>query len=163
MERSELRQLMPFNSKDVERAESFIKLEYPTIAPMIPEMIKGLGIYQSPVAKIYCQFFVEQQDHLRRQIDSALGKTKNFVIRHMLLTEVISFWREENIRDIVRSLYAACGSIDDYFHTDLIALNMLVTYKISTEQYRRSLIEQKEGLQQERIAMLADLRKAEYG
>lgn len=164
MERADLLQLLPLNAKDVSRAKSFVALGYSTIAAAVPSMIKYLRVYQSEVAKVFCEFFVKEQDRVRGQIGTALAKTKDPYIRTRLLTDVICCWREENIRHIHPALCLVVATTTvDYSHTDLIALNLLVKHGLSIEFFRRNWIESKEQWLNERATMLANLRLAEFG
>lgn len=163
MERSDLLQLLPLNAKDVERAKSLVALGYPRVAAAIPSMIKYLRVYQSEVAKVFCEFFVKEQNQVHGQIGTALGKTKDPYIKTRLLTDVVCCWREENIRHIHPALCSVVATTTvDYSHTDLIALNLLVKHGLSTEFFRRNWIESKEQWLQERAADLANLRATEF-
>ena len=163
MERSQLMAMFPSNGKDVDGAASLMRVGYPGLAAVIPDMVYFLRIHQAPVAAMFCQFFIDQQDVLRDRIGTILAKTPNASIRHVLLTNVIAKWRPQNIQRIDHRLCTVVAEgHDNAWHTDLIALELLIEHNASIAWYRRSWIDTLERQVRERTKMLAQLRLAEF-
>lgn len=163
MKRDELLLLLPSSGKDIVGAERLLCLGYPALAPVVPEMIRFLRIYKSPVASLFCQFFVENQDVLCSRLGTLLAKAREPCVRYVLLTEVMARWRPENIRAIHDRLCSVAATMTYDFHqTDLIALGMLIEHGLSIEQFRGNWLESSERWLAERAERLAALRAAEF-
>ena len=59
MNKDELRELMPRNKNDEERAKYIVSLGYANLVPVINDMVRWLRVSDSSVADVFMNFFSE--------------------------------------------------------------------------------------------------------
>ncbi len=69
-----LNSLIPRSKQDLERAKAVVKIGYPSVAPILPELLEWLQDYNWPVAQILAPFLADIGSpivpHVRHVLDS---------------------------------------------------------------------------------------------
>jgi hypothetical protein len=71
MNAKQLRQLMPKNAQDVSAARELVSLGAEKLAPLVPEMLRHLKDYKSPVSEVYCDFFANHGERFAHEVARA--------------------------------------------------------------------------------------------
>lgn len=121
-----VKSLIPLDKHDIERAEAVIDLGYPTIDPILPELLEWLQDMNHPVAGVLAPFL------------ASIGRPLIPHIRHIMKTDD-GIWKYWIIKQIIRDSY----EIAKEFRTDFERL-----------AYSPTEIEVEEGLNEEALAIL---------
>lgn len=88
MEHSELFSLLPKSKHDIEKAEAIVRLGYPAVEPILPELLKWLQDLNWPVAHVFEPFLVSIGAPLHLHIKQIL-ETDDGVWKYWILSSVV--------------------------------------------------------------------------
>jgi len=131
---------MPKNAQDAAAAQDLVALGPDELAPVVPEMLRNLKHYQSPVAVTYCAFFATQGERFADQIIEMLNRSTMPEVKWALLSNVMPSWSAQSIAKCAGVLSSlATGS--DALNNDLLALRLLARHRTLESKWLREWIE----------------------
>lgn len=119
-----LRQVMPKNAQDCAAAAELVALGPDEIASVVPEMLRNLKHYKSPVADTYCSFFAEHGERFIAEICQVLGRSTMPGVKWALLAKVLPSWSATGITRCAAVL-SAIATTEDALNNDLLAMRLL--------------------------------------
>jgi hypothetical protein len=140
MNKDELRQLMPRNKDDEERAQYIISLGYDNLKPVINDMVRWLRAADSPVAKIFIKFFSENGPLAVDDVHQVLRTTKLSILKYVIVTRVLPNWPRQAIENLEGSL---TGLVTDSGEpeTALMSLDLLAKHNLGKKDWLKSWLE----------------------
>ena len=90
--RSDLKALLPEDKCDIDRAEAIVKLGYPDIEPVLPELLEWMQDLNWPVAHVLLPFLAKIDSplipHIRYILGTEDGEWKYSVLYHIVARSV---------------------------------------------------------------------------
>ena len=185
MDRKQLLRLMPRNQSDSVAAKAMVDLGYPTVKPVLKDMLHCLR-RSSEVADIFCEFFAqlgsavievdwkrieESKDSLlkidilpRWPIGSYLMEvvakgleSNDLEIRNRILTGILPRWPIEAITPIKHSLTLLVTHHDDY-NNDLYCIKLLINTQLVDPAWLFGWLEFKQERLTDRLDLIQSLQ-----
>jgi len=133
MTRKELVPILPKNAHDVAGAEKIIALGYPTIAPVMRDLLNLMRVYNSPVADLIAEYFGSLGRFIADDLTKALSK-ENCGIRHRILTITIPRWSAIEIEQLQICL-SCIATQPDANDNDILALSIIQQFNLAEEKW----------------------------
>lgn len=135
MDPSALRRLLPRDKHDLESARALASLGYPTVAPVLPQMLAWLKNDGSAVAAVMADFFVDLGVAAVPAVRDALG-SRGAALKHFVVARIVARWPAHAMAQLRPQLEAlATGSAE--FGTDLLALRLLAEGRLCERAWLR--------------------------
>jgi hypothetical protein len=129
MDAKSLKRLLPRDKDDAEGAGALAALGYPTVEPVLPQMLDWLKSNGSPVELVMRNFFVTLGVHGVPVVQRALA-SRHDGLKYSVVMNIVAKWPAEAIAALKVQLQAlATGS--GFYGTDLIALRLLVEHHLA--------------------------------
>ena len=157
MTRKELVPILPKNAHDVAGAEKIIALGYPTIAPVLRDLLNLMRVYDSPAADLIAEYFGTLGKFIADDVTKALSK-ENCWIRHRILTKTISCWSATEIEQLKICLCCMATQPDAY-DNDILALSIIRNFRLAEEKWIQQWTSFKRELWSTRDKHLKQLEK----
>lgn len=135
MTRKELVPLLPKHAHDVAGAEKIIALGYPTIAPVMRDLLNLMRVYDSPAADLVAEYFGTLGKYIANDLTRALSK-ENCWIRHRILTKTVPAWSAIEVEQLKISLCCIATQPDAY-DNDILALSYIRKYNLAEDVWIR--------------------------
>jgi hypothetical protein len=107
MDRGQLRRLLPQDKNDIEAARRLAGLGLPEVEPVLPDMLRWLGVYRAPVGDVFCEFFGRQDtpgNAAIPEISRALLRSGDDALIHRIVIDVLPQWRREAVECVAPAL-----------------------------------------------------------
>jgi hypothetical protein len=136
MDRKQLDALMPRDKTDTARAETLAALDYATVAPGVPAMLRWLRTFRVPgdrgseesrVAEIFIGFFIRHADAAGDAVEEVLRTSRQDHLKYVIVTRVLPEWPRsaiERVRQPLALLVTDTGQPE----TALMALQLLLQH-----------------------------------
>jgi len=157
MTRKELVPILPKNAHDVAGAEKIIALGYPTIAPVMRDLLNLMRVYDSPAADLVAGYFGTLGKFIANDIAKVLSK-ENCWIRHRILTITIPSWPAIEIEQLKICLCCMATQPDAY-DNDILALSIIRKFNLAEDKWIQQWIDFKRDLLSTRDKNLKQLEK----
>ena len=140
---------MPLNKADVERAKSLAALDYASVQPVAPEMLRWLKTYrvpgdrassESPVADMFIEFFISNSAAAVEEVGKALGTSRQDHLKYVIVTRLLPEWPRSAI-ELVKSPLAMLVTDSGQPETALMALQLLAKHNLSDKDWLRSWLD----------------------
>ena len=147
---------MPKNAQDSAAAADLVALGPDELAPVVPEMLRNLKHYKSPVSGIYASFFATHGERFIQHVKEVLARSTLPEVKWVLLSNVMPSWSPEGIAKCAGELsMLATGS--DVLDTDLLAMRLLARHRVVESKWLREWIEFKLGRLAERTQLAQEV------
>lgn len=117
MDKKQLRDLMPRNKNDAERARYIVSFPYEAVKPVVQEMLRWLRTYriseESPVAEVFIEFFVANALVAAEDVQKALSMSRQDHLKYVIVTQVLPEWPRPAVEQVTRSLTLMMTDSDD--------------------------------------------------
>jgi hypothetical protein len=153
MTRKELMKIMPANGDDLEAAKRIVALGFPTVGPVMRDMVNWMRVAQSPVADTFAAFFAELAQPAVGVIGDGLMR-ENCWLRHRIFSQVLPKWPADVIRQLTTILTTVATQPDAY-DSDLSCVDLLVEHRLADLEWVRQWLDFK----RERWSVRNDLLK----
>jgi hypothetical protein len=157
MKRKELLENMPKNKSDSTAASAIVKLGYPTVAPVMRDMLLWLRVYNSQVADIFAKFFAEITPQPVELIAKHIG-TRSETLRNRILVDVLQSWPHEAIQPLSISL-TTLATHPDISNNDLECFKLILKHKLAEKKWIRQWLDFRKGQATERVNLFKKLEK----
>jgi len=157
MKRKELLENMPKDKSDSAAACAIVKLGYPTVAPVMRDMLLWLRVYNSPVADIFAKFFAEVTPQPVELIAKHIG-TQSETLRNRILVDVLQSWPHEAIQPLSINL-TTLATHPDISNNDLECLKLIQKHKLAEKKWVRQWLDFRKGQAAERVDLFENLEK----
>ena len=104
MNKKQLKELMPRNKDDEDRAKHIVSFGYPAVKPVVNEMLRWLRTYESPVANVFSDFFSEKGALFAEEVNQTLESSKQAHLKYVIVTKVLPQWPRDGIERLVHTL-----------------------------------------------------------
>ncbi len=158
MTRKELLRLMPVDKEDVAAASQIVKIGFPTVTPVVKDMIRSMQVADSPVADVFASFFSKLGEQAVGAITEGLWQ-QNCVLRHTIIANVVSKWSLEAVRQIAGVLTMIATQPDDC-NNDLCAILILLQHDLVDLQWVGGWVAFKKERWADRNDLLLRIEKA---
>jgi hypothetical protein len=129
MDAKSLKRVLPRDKDDAEGARALVALGYPTVEPVLPQMLDWLKSNGSPVELVMRDFFLALGVHAVPVVQRALA-SRHDGLKYSVVMNVVARWPAEAIAPLKFQLQGlATGS--EFYGTDLIALRLLVEHHLA--------------------------------
>jgi hypothetical protein len=157
MKRAELLALMPASKTDADAARGIVRLGYPTVAPVLRDMILWLRVGEAPVADIFSRFFAELAPPPIELIRQGL-RHRSLTLRGRLLEEVLPGWPRQAVEPLAAEL-TALASQPDAADNDLSGMELLLRHGLVERGWLRQWVAFRLGQTIRRGQRLEDLQR----
>ena len=140
MDKKLLKALIPLNKTDVDRAKSLAALDYASVKPVAPEMLRWLRTYESPVADIFIKFFINHSAAAVEEVEKVLGTSRQDHLKYVIVTRLLPEWPHPAI-ELVKSPLAMLVTDSGQPETALRALQLLAKHDLSDKDWLRSWLD----------------------
>ena len=133
MDAKALKRLLPRNKDDAEGAKTLVALGFPTVEPVMGQMLDWLKTNGSPVELVMREFFAVLGTPGVPAVQKALA-SRHDALKYAIVEHVVSKWPAEAIaplRGHLQSLATGSG----YYGTDLTALRLLVEHRLAEPEW----------------------------
>lgn len=93
LDQKNLRELLPKDKFDLERANALVSIGYPTVAPLLSELLEWLQDGNWPVSKIFSPFLASVGTPLAEEIRKIL-RTEDHLWKYWVLLRVVAYSSE---------------------------------------------------------------------
>ena len=153
--RRELRKLLPRDQNDVEAVRRLVDVGYPTVAPILSDLLKWIRGPEWPVCKPVAAFLVQIGEPLVPWLQRRLVRLDSRSLIGPLIGEVLPHWPREYISPLTP--FVEQEAIHGLYGNDLRALDLLVRKRLVSEDYARELLASKRSFHQQRVSELDSL------
>ncbi len=166
MTRKDLMKIMPANGDDLAAAQRIVELGFPTVCPVMRDMVNWLRVADAPVADTFAGFFAKIGQPAVGVIGDGLRR-ENCWLRHRIFTQVLPKWPLDAIRQLTDILTMVATQPDAY-DNDIRCVDLLAEHRLAElkwlEQwlvFKRDRWNSRNGLLQvaeERLKMKSKIR-----
>lgn len=149
--------IMPANGQDVSAARRIVELAYPTVAPVLGDMMKWMRVADSPVADVFAAFFAKLGDPSLAVIAEGLRKD-NCWLRHQILTIVLPNWSDSAVGRL-RDVLSMIATHPDAYDNDIRSVAVLVKLQLVDRGWLRDWVRFKRERWQVRDGLLKEVEK----
>jgi hypothetical protein len=154
MNPKQLRLLMPRNAQDADAARELVSLGPNLMGPVVPEMLRHLKDYNSPVVDVYCEFFAKHGEQFVSAIRDALTRSTMPEIKNVIVTRILLHWSRDALAELTSTLQMLVTHTD-FFNTDLVLIDLLNRHRLAEPKWLMDWL----SFKRERLANL--LREAD--
>ena len=140
MDARQLRLLMPKNAQDAEAARNLVSLGPEVLAPVVPDMVRGLKDHKSPVADIYCDFFAAHGERFANVFGDFLGRSTMPDLKNVIVTRVMVHWSRDGVAALAGALTMLLTT-SDFYDTDLVSIRLLHTHDLADPKWLSDWLE----------------------
>ena len=157
MHRRELMQLMPRNGRDQAGADRIVQLGFPTVEPVLRDIVRWLRVPESPVADTFAEFLAELGEPAAQVIAWRGLHPENCWARHRILCVVLPRWPRAALKSIA-SMLTTTATQPDAYDNDLRAVQLLAEHRLVDPKWLAGWVEFK----QERLEARTSLFKGAH-
>ena len=128
---------MPKDSQDVETARELVSLGPASIAPVVHDMLRHLKDLQSPVAKIYWEFFARHGEPLAGEVAKFLRQAGMEYQKYVIVGWILPAWSRDAIRSCEGPLSQLVTTNSGAFDTDLRSIQLLAKHELAEREWLR--------------------------
>lgn len=133
MNKAELLRLLPRNKEDAVGATALVTLGYPTVEPILEQMLDWLRTNNSPVDLVMREFFASLGIPAVPAISRAL-RSRHDLLHYTVLEHVVRRWPTPAVTPLSTQLQSiATGS--GFYGSDLIALRLLAEHQLAEPKW----------------------------
>lgn len=137
--KSELLLRLPRKKDDAANAIALIKLGYPVVEPVLPQMLDWLRTNGSPVDLVMRDFFAALGRPAIEVVSKAL-RSRHELLQHTILAHVVDKWSCEDVSHLKGELeMLVTGS--GFYGTDIVAMQLLQRHGLSDTTWLREWAE----------------------
>ncbi len=137
---------MPANGDDLLAAQHIVELGFPTVRPVMSDMVKWMRVAHSPVADTFADFFGRLGTPALSAIEKGIFP-ENCWLRHQVFTRVLPLWSSDAIRALTHTLTMIATQPDAY-NNDLRSAAMLAKHSLADKQWLADWL----GFKRDRLA-----------
>jgi hypothetical protein len=152
MTRKELLRLMPKNGDDLEGANLIIALGYPSVDPVLHDIVYCLRIAESSVADAFATFVATIGESAVTAIGHELGK-ENCWLRHRVFNMILPKWPDEAVLKL-RNILTMIATQPDSYDNDIRSLEILAERRLAEIQWLQDWLDFKLERWKERNRLL---------
>jgi hypothetical protein len=157
MDTGALKRLLPRDKNDVEGARALVSLGYPTVEPVLTQMLEWLKTNGSPVEMVMREFFVSLGIDGVPVVQKALS-SRHDLLKYSVLKHIVVWWPAEAVAALKTPLQSlATGS--GCYGTDLIALRLLVEHQLADRTWLKAWVQFKGKRLRELLAQAEELER----
>lgn len=158
MNRRELLRLMPRDGKDSAGATRIAELGYPSVGPVLPDIVRWLRVAESPVADTFAAFLADIGEPAAEVIAWRGLHPENCWARHRILCHVLPRWPEAALQRIAFMLTTTATQPDAY-DNDLRAVEILARHRLADLEWLGGWLEFKAERLGERTILLEQAKQ----
>ena len=129
MDKKQFSEVMPHDKEDVERAKSLAALDYTSVRPIVPQMLRWLRTYPSPVARVFIEFFIRNGEAAAEEVEKTLRTSRHEHLKYAIVTQVLPEWPRSAVEKVsypLQMLVTDTGAPE----TALMALRLLAKHDL---------------------------------
>jgi len=134
---------MPLNKADVEQAKKLAALDYASVKPVIPEMLRWLRTYRVPedptsgdslVADVFIEFFISNAAAAAEEVEKVLNtSSRQSHLKYVIVTRVLPQWPRFAV-ELVKDPLVMLVMDSSFPETALMALQLLAKHNLSDKK-----------------------------
>lgn len=155
MKRKELLNKMPKDKADAEAAHAIVQLGFPTIEPVLRDMLLWLRAYDSPVADIFATFFAQFSPQPVDLIAKHIG-THSETLRNRILVDILQAWPREAVEQLSTNLITL-ATHPDMSNNDIACFRLILKHELAEKQWVRQWLNFRKGQASERVHLFEEL------
>ena len=156
MKRKELIALMPKNQDDAEAARALVQLGYPTVEPILRDMLLWLRVAKSPVADIFAKFFAELDPPPIELLAKQIG-TSSETLRNGILN-ILQAWPREAVQQLNLQL-TMLATHPDILNNDIECFRLILKHELADKDWVRQWLGFRKDQAVERVRLFEELEK----
>lgn len=156
-QRRDLRQLLPRDKNDLDAVQRLVEAGYPTVEPIVGELVKWIRDPNWPVCQPISAFLVGFGERAVPHIHAFLTQRGGRDFIAPLVREVLPHWSSEILLPLTP--FVEQHAIHGQYGTDLPALELLIRKHLITRQYASELVQSKRRFHASQAALLDALAK----
>lgn len=156
--RRELRQLLPSNKDDVAAVDSLIALGYPSIEPILPDVLKWIRQPDWPVAPPLSKFLLSLGPSLLPHIHKIFSSPRDDAWKAEILRTIVQYWPREHVAEL-KSYLAMLATHGNSWGVDLIALRLLARHQLVDRNWIADWLEFKSKFHLDQLQEIESIRK----
>ncbi len=133
MKRRDLLELMPKNKSDAESASAMVELGYPTVAPVLRDMLLWLRVHDSSVADVFTKFFAKLTPRPVELIAKHIG-TRSGTLRNRILVDILSEWPTDAVVPLSLKL-TTLATHADLWNNDLECFRLILRHGLAEKTW----------------------------
>lgn len=139
MTRKELMRMMPVTGDDLPAATRIVERGYPTVGPVMRDMVRWMRLAESPVAEAFGAFFGRLGEPAVPVIADGLSRGNCFC-RHRVLCQVLPEWPPEVIRQLTNTL-TMLATQPDAHDNDIRSVVILTEHRLADPEWLREWVQ----------------------
>ena len=155
--RKQLRKLLPVNKDDLTAIEAISAQGYPTVQPILLDLLKWIRDESWPVAKPTREFLVTIGPRLAPQVREVLG-SRSDSLKAEVLRQIVSEWPSEAVRGLSDQLFLIATDGQSW-GADLLALRLLAQHRIGDPKWITDWLQFKRQHHEKRLSEIAEIRR----
>lgn len=157
MKRKELLEQMPKDKNDAGAARAISQLGYPTVAPVLRDMLIWLRVCNCPVADIFAEFFAQLSPQPVELIAKHIG-TRSETLRNRILVDILQAWPHEAIQQLSINL-TTLATHPDISNNDLECFKLILKHDLAEKKWVRQWLDFRKGQAADRVRLFKELEK----
>jgi hypothetical protein len=139
MDKRHLRELMPQNKHDQERAMHIVSLGYDCVKPVVGEIIRWLRVPESSVAEVFIEFLIVNAADAAADVARTLKGPSHSHLRYVIASRVIPAWPRDAVEQVKHSLVMMVTNSSEP-ETALMAIQLLAKHDLYDKEWLRACL-----------------------
>jgi hypothetical protein len=104
MDKRDLKRLLPVDQNDEATAKHLVSLGIDAIRPIVPDMLRWLRVSDSPVERVFSEFFAVHGEKVANEVNAALSGNEVGTMKYVVVTKVLPRWPKSAVAILSQSL-----------------------------------------------------------
>jgi len=157
MDAKSLKRLLPQDKDDAEGAKALVAIGYPTVEPILSQMLDWLKTNGSPVELVLRDFFAGLGVHAVPAVQKALS-SRHDLLKYSVVRHVVCRWPADAVSQLTPQLQGL-ATASGFYGTDLIAMRLLVEHRLAEPAWLKEWAEFKVKRLRELLTQAEDIRR----
>ena len=131
--------MMPADGDDLAAAARIVDMGYPTVAPVLRDMMKWMRVANSPVADTFAGFFARLGEPALAAIAEGLRRDNSW-LKHRIFTVILPKW-SPNVVAQLRGVLAVTATHPDAYDNDVRSVALLVKLHLADGDWLKSWVD----------------------
>jgi Domain of unknown function (DUF5071) len=156
--RRELRKLLPSNKDDLGAVDSLIARGYPSIEPILPDVLKWIRQPDWPVAGPLSKFLLSLGPSLLPHIHKIFSSPRDEAWKAEILRTIVQYWPKEHVAE-VKSYLTMLATHGQSWGVDLISLRLLARHQLVDRDWIAGWLDFKSEFHREQLQEIESIRQ----
>ena len=157
MKRNDLIELMPKDKGDIEAARTMVELGYPTVSPVLRDMLLWLRVHDSPVADIFAKFLADITPRPVDLVAKHIGMSSG-TLRNRILVDILREWPTDAIAPLTMNL-TTLATHADLWNNDLECFRLILKHDLAEKAWVKQWLDGRKKQAADRVRLFEELEK----